>query len=74
MHPSLAQNTLPTACNILAGLQTTRDTFHKRRGPSGDAYLTDSVRPILFKFEGRRSDIVGGVGEIEEWLNLEGTP
>ena len=38
--------------------------------PDGDAYLTDSMRPVLF----RVTSTGGGVGEAEPWLNFEGTP
>ena len=40
----------------------------------GGAYFTDSVRPILFRYSPPTSDIEGTVGELEEWLDLEGTP
>jgi sugar lactone lactonase YvrE len=36
----------------------------------GDAYFTDSIRPILF----RVASAGGGAGEVEPWLNFEGTP
>ncbi len=39
----------------------------------GDAYFTDSMRPILFMYSTPTSDIGETVGELEEWLNLEGT-
>jgi sugar lactone lactonase YvrE len=38
--------------------------------PNGDAYFTDSVRPTLFKVPVSPD----GVGELEEWLDLQGTP
>jgi WD40 repeat protein len=38
--------------------------------PDGDAYITDSIRPILFRVTSTR----GGAGEAEPWLNFEGTP
>jgi Cu-Zn family superoxide dismutase len=38
--------------------------------PDGDAYVTDSLRPVLF----RVTSTVDGVGEAEPWLNFEGTP
>jgi sugar lactone lactonase YvrE len=38
--------------------------------PDGNAYVTDSLRPILF----RVSATDGGVGEVESWLDLQGTP
>jgi Cu-Zn family superoxide dismutase len=38
--------------------------------PDGDAYFTDSMRPVLF----RVSSTDDGVGEAEPWLNFEGTP
>jgi sugar lactone lactonase YvrE len=38
--------------------------------PGGDAYFTDSMRPILFKV----SSTSGGVSDPEEWLDFEGTP
>jgi hypothetical protein len=34
--------------------------------PEGDAYFTDSMRPVLFR--------VRATGEPEPWLNFEGTP
>ncbi len=40
----------------------------------GGAYFTDSMRPILFRYSPPTSDIEGTVGELEEWLDLEGTP
>ena len=40
----------------------------------GDAYFTDSMHPILFRYSPPPSDTEGTVGEFEEWLNLEGTP
>ena len=39
--------------------------------PNGDAYFTDSMRPTLFRVTSAPD---GGVGEAEEWLDLEGTP
>jgi sugar lactone lactonase YvrE len=36
----------------------------------GDAYVTDSLRPVLF----RVPSTADGVGEAEPWLNFEGTP
>jgi sugar lactone lactonase YvrE len=39
--------------------------------PGGDAYFTDSIRPVLFRVS---SSADGGVGEAEPWLNFEGTP
>jgi Cu-Zn family superoxide dismutase len=39
--------------------------------PNGDAYFTDSMRPALFRVPVSAD---GGVGEPEEWLDLEGTP
>ncbi len=39
--------------------------------PSGDAYFTDSMRPTLFRVP---STPDGGVGEVESWLDFEGTP
>jgi sugar lactone lactonase YvrE len=38
--------------------------------PDGDAYFTDSMRPVLF----RVSSTGDGGGEVEPWLNFEGTP
>jgi sugar lactone lactonase YvrE len=38
--------------------------------PDGNAYFTDSIRPILF----RVTSTGGGAGEAEPWLNFEGTP
>jgi sugar lactone lactonase YvrE len=38
--------------------------------PDGDAYVTDSLRPVLF----RVPSTVDGVGDAEPWLNFEGTP
>jgi sugar lactone lactonase YvrE len=38
--------------------------------PDGDAYFTDSMRPVLF----RVTSTADGVGEVEPWLNFEGTP
>jgi sugar lactone lactonase YvrE len=38
--------------------------------PDGDAYVTDSLRPVLF----RVPSTVDGVGEVEPWLNFEETP
>ena len=38
--------------------------------PDGDAYFTDSMRPVLF----RVTSTGDGVGEVEPWLNFEGTP
>ena len=38
--------------------------------PDGDAYFTDSMRPVLF----RVTSTADGVGEAEPWLNFEGTP
>jgi sugar lactone lactonase YvrE len=38
--------------------------------PDGDAYVTDSLRPVLF----RVPSTVDGVGEVEPCLNFEGTP
>jgi sugar lactone lactonase YvrE len=38
--------------------------------PDGDAYFTDSMRPVLF----RLTSTGDGVGEAEPWLNFEGTP
>jgi Cu-Zn family superoxide dismutase len=38
--------------------------------PDGDAYVTDSLRPVLF----RVPSTADGVGEAEPWLNFEGTP
>jgi sugar lactone lactonase YvrE len=38
--------------------------------PDGDAYFTDSIRPVLF----RVTSTGDGVGEAEPWLNFEGTP
>jgi DNA-binding beta-propeller fold protein YncE len=38
--------------------------------PDGDAYFTDSLRPVLF----RVSSTGDRVGEAEPWLNFEGTP
>lgn len=65
----------PLRCLRSCPVSTQREiTFINDVAPSRDAYFTDSVRLILFKFEDRRSDIVGDVGELEEWLNLEGTP
>lgn len=40
----------------------------------GGAYFTDSMRPVLFRYSPPTSDIEGTVGELEEWLDLEGTP
>jgi Cu-Zn family superoxide dismutase len=37
--------------------------------PNGDAYFTDSMRPVLF----RVTSTGDGVGEVEPWLNFEGT-
>ena len=38
--------------------------------PDGDAYFTDSMRPVLF----RVPSTVDGVGDAEPWLNFEETP
>jgi sugar lactone lactonase YvrE len=38
--------------------------------PDGDAYVTDSLRPVLF----RVPSTVDGVGEVEPWLTFEETP
>ena len=38
--------------------------------PDGEAYFTDSMRPVLF----RVTSTGDGVGEAEPWLNFEGTP
>jgi DNA-binding beta-propeller fold protein YncE len=38
--------------------------------PDGDAYVTDSLRPVLF----RVPSTVDGVGDAEPWLNFEETP
>ena len=38
--------------------------------PDGDAYFTDSMRPVLF----RVPSTVDGVGDAEPWLKFEGTP
>jgi Cu-Zn family superoxide dismutase len=38
--------------------------------PDGDAYFTDSLRPVLF----RVTSTGDRVGEAETWLNFEGTP
>jgi sugar lactone lactonase YvrE len=38
--------------------------------PDGDAYFTDSMRPVLF----RVPSTADGVGDAEPWLNFEGTP
>jgi sugar lactone lactonase YvrE len=38
--------------------------------PDGDAYFTDSMRPVLFRVPSTGD----GVGEAEPWLNFEGTP
>jgi sugar lactone lactonase YvrE len=38
--------------------------------PDGDAYFTDSMRPVLF----RLTSTGDGVGEAEPWLNFGGTP
>jgi sugar lactone lactonase YvrE len=38
--------------------------------PDGDVYLTDSMRPVLF----RVTSTADGVSEAEPWLNFEGTP
>ena len=38
--------------------------------PEGNAYVTDSMRPVLF----RVTSTGGGAGEAEPWLNFEGTP
>jgi sugar lactone lactonase YvrE len=38
--------------------------------PDGDAYFTDSMRPVLF----RVTSTGDGVGDAEPWLNFEGTP
>jgi Cu-Zn family superoxide dismutase len=38
--------------------------------PEGDAYFTDSIRPVLFRVPSTGD----GVGEAEPWLNFEGTP
>jgi sugar lactone lactonase YvrE len=38
--------------------------------PDGDAYFTDSMRPVLF----RVTSTGGGAVEAEPWLNFEGTP
>lgn len=37
---------------------------------AGSAYITDSYRPVLF----RVSSTADGVGELESWLDLTGTP
>jgi len=39
--------------------------------PDGSAYFTDSMRPTLFRVP---STPDGDVGEVEAWLDLEGTP
>ena len=39
--------------------------------PDGSAYFTDSMRPTLFRVPVAPD---GGVGDIESWLDLEGTP
>jgi sugar lactone lactonase YvrE len=38
--------------------------------PDGDAYVTDSMRPVLF----RVTSTADGVGDAEPWLNFEETP
>lgn len=38
--------------------------------PNGDAYFTDSMRPTLFRVPAAPD----GLGELEEWLDFEGTP
>lgn len=38
--------------------------------PNGDAYFTDSRRPVLFKISGSGSQ----PGELESWLDFNGTP
>jgi sugar lactone lactonase YvrE len=38
--------------------------------PEGDAYFTDSMRPVLFRVPATGE----GVSEPEPWLNFEGTP
>jgi sugar lactone lactonase YvrE len=38
--------------------------------PDGDVYLTDSMRPVLF----RVTSTADGVGEAEPWLTFGGTP
>jgi sugar lactone lactonase YvrE len=38
--------------------------------PDGDAYFTDSIRPVLF----RVPSTIDGVGDAEPWLNFENTP
>ena len=38
--------------------------------PEGDAYFTDSMRPVLFRVPATGD----GVSEPEPWLNFEGTP
>ena len=48
--------------------------------PSGDAYVTDSMRPVIFKVPaeagtgGAETGGAGETGEIEAWLELSGTP
>ena len=48
--------------------------------PSGDAYITDSMRPVIFRVPaeaGTGDPETGGAGEmggIEAWLELSGTP
>lgn len=38
--------------------------------PNGDAYITDSRRPVLFKVNGSGAE----PGELESWLDFTGTP
>ncbi|MDZ4231155.1 MAG: PQQ-dependent sugar dehydrogenase, partial [Dehalococcoidales bacterium] len=38
--------------------------------PNGDAYITDSRRPVLFKIDGSGAQ----PGELESWLDFTGTP
>lgn len=38
--------------------------------PNGDAYITDSRRPVLFKISGSSAQ----PGELESWLDFAGTP
>ncbi|MEX2536536.1 MAG: PQQ-dependent dehydrogenase, methanol/ethanol family [Trueperaceae bacterium] len=38
--------------------------------PNGSAYITDSMRPVIFRVTSSDGDI----GEIEPWLELEGSP
>ncbi len=44
--------------------------------PAGDAYITDSMRPVLFRVPAETGTGGAGesMGELEAWLELSGTP